>query len=573
MRGVPVVLQNYDRSWLTTDLVAGVTLAAIAIPEVLGYTSISETPLVTGLYTIIFPTIVFALLGSSRLLVVGADSATAALLAAGLAGLGIAGLTPYSATWVAWCSLTALVVAVFLLVARLLRLGFIGDFLSASVLIGFLTGVGIQVLTGQLPDMLGIPKGTGNWLQQQWHLITNLGSTNPWTLAFALGALVIIIVCKTWAPKVPGALIAVILSIIASTALNAASHGVAEVGTVDNSFPPIGLPQGVSFSDALQVAPIAASCLILIIAQSAATARSFAQKHGNRVDINRDLVGLTGASAAAGLSGTFVVNGSPTKTEILDEQHGRSQVANLTMSAVVLIVTMFFISLIAPMPKAVLGAIVFMIGYGLVDILGLRTILKRAPVEFWIAVITATVVCVWGVEQGIVLAIVLSILSLVQRQYRAKNFVVGVNKEGQPTYQAAEAGTQSLPGLIVFRYDAELFYANASRFADDVEALVASAPDPVAWVVLDCSSIEDVDYSAGIALGNLVNYVHAQGAHFAVARADERLLHTLELMGTLDLFGRDHVYGNLTDAFDAFQRDPSPRAVADGPSVSTPPSG
>jgi len=564
MRAVPVVLTHYDRSWFGPDLVAGVTLAAVAIPEVMGYTSIAETPIVTGLYTLLVPTVLFALIGSSRLLVVGADSATAAILAAGLAALGIAGLTPYSAQWVAWCSLTALVTAVLLVLARLLRLGFVGDFLSASVLIGFLTGVGVQVLTGQLPEMLGIPKGTGSWLEQQWHLVTNLGSVQPWTLGVALGTLAIILGFRRWVPHVPGALVAVVLSIVVSTLADASAHGVAVVGPVSGGFPPVGLPTGVSAADAVTVLPIAISCLILVIAQSAATARSFALRKGDRVDVDRDIVGLAAANAAAGLTGTFVVNGSPTKTEILDEQGGRTQVANLTMAFVVLLVTLFATALLAPMPTAVLGAIVFLVGCGLVDVLGLSTIRSRAPVEFGIAVVTAAVVCIIGVEQGIVLAIVLSILQLVGRQYRPSNFVVGVDAAGEPTYRPAEPGLQSQPGLIVFRYDAELFYANANRFADDVEALVAAAPDPVTWVVLDCSGIDDVDYSAGMALNHLVDYVHAHDAHFAVARADTRLLATLELMGTLEKFGHDHVFGNLTDAFDAYRANPTPRSTTTG---------
>lgn len=168
MNLVPEPLRGYHRAWLARDILAGLTLSAVAIPEVMGYTSIAGTPIVTGLYTIIFPTVIFALLGSSRLLVVGADSATAAVLAAGLTGLGIAGVTPGSPDWLAFAGLTALVCGGLLVVARLLRLGFIGDFLSASVLIGFLTGVGIQVLSGQIPDLLGIPKGKGGWFEQQW---------------------------------------------------------------------------------------------------------------------------------------------------------------------------------------------------------------------------------------------------------------------------------------------------------------------------------------------------------------------------------------------------------------------
>ncbi len=192
-RFLPLSLRGYQRSWLRTDILAGLTLAAVAIPESMGYTSIAQVPVVTGLYTLIFPTLVFALLASSRLLVVGADSATAAVLAAGLASLGIAGLTPESPKWLAFSSLVALVCGAMLVVARLLRLGFLGDFLSSSVLIGFLTGVGIQVFAGQLPDMLGIEKGTGNWFQQQWWTITHLVDANLPTVAFAAGTLAIIL--------------------------------------------------------------------------------------------------------------------------------------------------------------------------------------------------------------------------------------------------------------------------------------------------------------------------------------------------------------------------------------------
>src|SRR6478735_1052183 len=238
----PESLQGYRRAWLSRDVVAGITLAALSIPETMGYTSIAQTPVVTGLYTVIFPTIVFALLGSSRLLVVGADSATAAILAAGLAGLGIAGLEPSSAEWLAWTSLVALVCGGLLILARLLRLGFLGDFLSASVLIGFLTGVGIQVFTGQIPDMLGIPKGKGGWFEQQWSTLTHLADTSLPTLAFTLGALAIILGFKRFLPKVPGAIVAVILSIILASTLQVSSHGVAIVGPMQGGFPPIGLP-------------------------------------------------------------------------------------------------------------------------------------------------------------------------------------------------------------------------------------------------------------------------------------------------------------------------------------------
>jgi MFS superfamily sulfate permease-like transporter len=546
MNLLPAPLRGYQRAWLARDVIAGLTLSAVAIPEVMGYTSIAGTPIVTGLYTVIFPTLLFALLGSSRLLVVGADSATAAVLAAGLTGLGIAGVRPGSPEWLAFASLTALVCGGLLIVARLLRLGFIGDFLSTSVLIGFLTGVGIQVLSGQIPDLLGIPKGTGGWFEQQWHWISSLSSIQLATFAFGLSTIVIIRIFKRFIPVVPGAIVAVILLTAISALTDAQAHGVAVVGAVQGGFPPIGLPSGISWSDVSKVLPTALSCFVLIIAQSAATSRSFAFRHGDSVDINRDIVGLSGANLAAGLSGTFVVNGSPTKTQILDEQKGRTQLANMTMSAVVLLFTLFFTGLLVDMPEAVLAGIVFLIG------------------EFVVAVVTTVTVFAVGVEQGIVLAVVLSMLDIIRRQYKPGDYVIGEDKAGEPTYLAARPGVQSLPGLVVFRYDAELFYANANRFADHLELIISTAPDPVRWVALDCGAIDDIDYSAGVTLANLVNYCQAHHARFVLVRPDTQLLATLRSYGTLAAIGEGNIYKTLADTFRAYRADPGSAALNAG---------
>ena len=551
---MPATLRGYQKSWLRTDIVAGITLAAVAIPETMGYTSIAQTPIVTGLYTVIFPTLIFALIGSSRLLVVGADSATAAILAAGLAGMTVSGLTPYSDLWLAYTSFIALICGVMLLIARVARLGFLGDFLSASVLIGFLTGVGVQVFTGQIPDMLGIPKGTGNWFEQQWAWISNLGSINWLTVAFAAGTLAIILGFKKFLPVVPGAIIAVVLSIIVSAAINASADGVAVVGAVQGGFPPIGLPKGIDWSTLGDCVAVAFSCFILIIAQSAATSRSFAMRHGQKVDVNRDIVGLSGANFAAGLSGTFVVNGSPTKTQILDELKGRSQVANMTMSAVVLVVVLFLTSLLADMPKAVLGAIVFLIGVDLVDVLGLKRVWRERRGEGIIALITAVVVCAVGVEEGIILAIIMSIVWLIQRQYRPDSFVMKASGD-QTEFASAKPGAQTLPGLIVFRYDSELFYANANRFVDAVEAVFSSAPTPVKWLVLDCSSVTDIDYSAAISVGGLINYVHAHDAHFGIMGADPGLLASMKTLGLTEDFTQDRIFDTFDEVIEAYKQD------------------
>ena len=457
----------------------------------------------------------------------------------------------------AYTGIIALICGGLLLIARVFRLGFLGDFLSASVLIGFLTGVGVQVFSGQIPDMLGIPKGSGTWFQQQWHTITNVGSTSLPTLAFALATLAIILAFKKWLPVVPGAIVAVVLTIIVSALTQASTHGVAVIGSIQGGFPPIGIPQGFDLSNMGVVTAIAFSCFILIIAQSAATSRSFAMKHGEKVDINRDIVGLAGASFAAGLSGTFVVNGSPTKTQILDEQKGRTQLANMTMSLVVLLVVMFFTSLLADMPKSVLAAIVFLIGIDLIDIAGLKKVWRRRRSEAIVAIITAVVVCAVGVEQGIILAIVASLVDLIRRQYKPDDFVVGLNKNNNPTYEIAKPGAQSEPGLIVFRYDADLFYANANRFVDDVTALVNSAPDPVRWLVLDMSAIDDIDYSAGISLGGLMDLLDAKKVTFAMAGADTNLVTTLHDYELYQRIGDAHMFGTIGDAVRAFQSSTS----------------
>ena len=552
---LPGWLRGYRREWASRDIVAGVTLAAVAIPECMGYTSIAQTPIATGLYTVIFPTIVFALLGSSKLLVVGADSATAAILAAGLAGLSVAGLTPQSPEWVAFTSLTALVCGGMLIIARVLRLGFLGDFLSASVLIGFLTGVGIQVIGGQIPDMLGVPKGDGRWLEQQWDWIKDLPNASLPTVGFALGTLAISLGFKRFSPRIPGAIVAVVLSIIVSAATNAKAHGVSVVGTVEPGFPPVGLPPGISWADVPRVLGIAFACFVLIIAQSAATSRSFAMRHGDRVDVNRDIVGLSGANVAAGLTGTFVVNGSPTKTQILDGQKGRTQLANLTMSAVVLLVTLFATALLADMPKAVLAAIVFLIGVELIDVLGLRLLARRRWSEFLIAAITCIVVFTVGVEQGIILAVVLSVLDLVRRQYSPRDFIIRPDEHGGVAYEKAVTGEQSLPGLIIFRYDAQLFYANANRFVDDAQAIVEAAPDPVRWFILDAGSIDDVDYSAGISLSGLLDFLTSRNIAFGLMRLDESLSTTLGGYGLLDRIPPEHLFSTLEEALAAFRAD------------------
>jgi len=515
-----------DRSRLPKDIVAGITLAALGIPEVMGYTKISGTPVVTGLYTMLLPVIVFALLGGSRHLVVAADSATAAILASMLVLVAALGTPEY----VGLTSLVALIVAGMLVLARIFRLAFLADFLSRSALIGFLTGVGIQVAGGELAGLLGLPMEGHGALAQIASALERLGSTHLATLAISAIVLVVIVGCTRFAPRVPGALLAVIGAIVASASLDLAARGIATVGTVPSGLPSIALPP-LHSSNFYQVLACAASCFIVIIAQSAATSRAYALRYEERSSENPDLIGLAGANAAAALSGTFVVNGSPTKTEMVDESGGRSQFAHLTTAIVVLLVLLFLTRPLGYLPNAVLSAIVFMIGIKLIDVKGMRELWGLQRNEFWIALATAATVVVFTVMAGIAVAVLLSLIDHVRHTYRPRVLVL-VRDEGGHWHEIAAAPDKlAAPGILVYRFEANLFYANSTLFMEKILALISAGREPVRAVVFDASSIDDVDYTAAKMLLQLRDELAKRGVEVAVVTPHESMLQELGRYG------------------------------------------
>ncbi len=538
-----------DRARISVDVVAGITLAALAIPEVMGYTKIAGMPVITGLYTILLPLAVFAIFGSSRHLVVGADSASAAILAAGLAGMAATG----SAEYVALAGLVALLAAGYLIVARLVHLGFLADFLSRTVLVGFLTGVGIQVACGQVGGMLGIASGTGGTLHKLWGTLGNIGDTSGWTLAVSICVAVVILGTKYVEKVVPGALIAVVGSIIISDAADLQSHGVAVLGKVPGGLPNFGLPDVSWGSDAPALAATAFSIFIVILAQSAATSRAFAAKYGDRFSEDVDLVGIGLASAAAGVSGTFVVNGSPTKTQMVDGAGGRSQVASLTCAGVVLVVLLFLTKPLQYMPEAVLSTVVFLIGIELIAIKGMREIYRLRVDEFVVAAITTVVVVVVGVEQGILLAIVLSIIDHLRRSYSPHDALLVPAGEGSWSERPLDSAAQADPGLAVYHFGASLYYANANRFAEQILKLVEDAGSGLRWVCLDAGAIEDIDFSAARTLGETHAALAKRQVRLVVANVNPQVGAELDRYGLSDVLGADGVFDTLADATTAFQ--------------------
>lgn len=486
-----------SRRELLRDAIAGLTLAALAIPEVMGYTRISGTPVVTGLYTLLVPVIVFALLGSSRMLVVGADSATAAIMAAALASIA----APSSAQWVALAEVLAVLTAALLMAARLARLAFLADFLSRTVLVGFLAGVGLQVALGELPGMLGLRTPAHDALGKLWYAVQHIADVRAADAAIGIAALAIIMLTKIVARKIPGALLAVVAALAVSWWLDLQAHGVAVVGSLQGGLPHLEVPAALEDWRIWQpMIPTAVAMAIVILAQSAATARAYAWKYNSTFSENTDLVALSLANLGAGLSGAFVVNGSPTKTQMVDSAGGRSQWAHLTMAGCVVVVLLFFTGPLALLPTAALSGVVFFIGVELVNLGELRRILAVRPSEFWVAVATAATVLVFGVEIALAVAMALSLLDHVRRGYRPRNELIVRGEDGHAKLVSVSQPQQYAPGLLIYRFSHSMYYANADVLTEEISVLAAGAPPTLHWLVIDLGAVDDVDFSAAQSL-------------------------------------------------------------------------
>jgi SulP family sulfate permease len=541
-------LRPLDRRRALRDCLAGVNLASINLPQVLGYARIAGMPVVTGFYTLLLPLFGFALFGSSRHLVVAADSATAAIIAGSLSHSA----APGSELYVALAGMVALLTGGYLLLARIFKLGFLADFLSRTVLVGFLTGVGFQVAIAMLSDMFGIAATSRYSLVRLWQICAGLGQAHPLTLALSASVATVILLGSRFAPRWPLSLLAVVLTIVASNRLHLSELGVAVVGPITGGFPAIRLPR-VSLSEVLSLLPVAGSCFVMIIAQSAATSRAFALRYAERVDINADMLGLSAANVSAALTGTFVVNGSPTQTAMADNVGARSQLAQLVLACVVLLVLLFLTAPLQYLPRCVLASIVFTIAVGMIDFRRLPNIRRESPGEYYLAIATAAAVVALGVEQGILLAIALSLFRHVRHSYRPHTMMLVANGEGPWLTVPAQPGKVTEPGLIVYRFGADLFYANQNRFMDEVRALVASAPTAVHSLIIDASAITDIDCSAAQSLRDLIEEMARRHVTIIFGRVNSYLKSDLDRHGITAAVGAARIFPTLHEAI-AFAR-------------------
>jgi len=510
---------------------------------VLGYARIAGMPAVTGLYTVFLPLMAFAFFGASRHLVVAADSATATIFASRLSTMAPAS----SAEYASLAAMVALLTAALLFVARIFKLGFLADFLSRTVLVGFLAGVGVQVGIAMLGDMSGVP-GHAARSVDQLALVVRESTQIHWpTLAISLLVVVSILACKRFLPRVPVPLIAVVAGIAASDVYGFAAHGIAVLGPVAGGLPGLSMPS-VTWQQMLDLFPVAASCFVMIVAQSAAASRVFAERYHEAVDVNADLLGIAAANAAAALSGAFVVNGSPTQTAMADRAGTRSQVAQLVFAAVVVLVLLFFSRFLQYLPHCILASIVLTIAIGLIDLKTLFAIRRESPGEFALAVFTAAAVVLIGVEHGILVAVALSLLRHVRHSYRPHTMILAPGQDGVWVPVPAVPGIETAPGLIVYRFGADLFYANDHFFVDDTRRLIADAPSPVHWFVIDASAITDVDYSAARSVGELCESLKHGGIGVIFARVNRYLRSDMDRHGITPIVGAGCIFGTLHEA-------------------------
>jgi high affinity sulfate transporter 1 len=537
--------------YIPTEIIAGITLAALGIPEVMGYTKIAGTPVITGLYTLLLPVLVFAMLGSSRHLVVGADSATAAIMAAGLVGLAAQDTPQY----VALAGALAIIAALFLILARLIWLGFLANFLAKSVLIGFLTGVGIQVALGQVGGMLGVQTHGSGTIQKFVSALQQIPQANIPTVIISLLVLLIIISASKMNNMIPGALIAVVGMIIASYAFNfSATYGIEILGYVPRGLPKLGLPD-VKLTDIPPLLATALSIFFVILAQSAATSRAYALRYTEGFDENVDLIGLGLANIAAGISGAFVVNGSPTKTEIVDSAGGRTQIAQITTAFIVLLVLLFLTAPLAYMPTAVLSAVVFLIGVRLIDVKGMRKIFHLSKAEFIVAAITTIVVVTVGVEQGILLAIVLSIIDHLRHSYRPFDALIAPTPSGPWKAMSVEQGHQAAPGLVVYLFGSGLYYANSIRFSQEILKLVEGAEPKIKWFAIEAAAITYIDFTAADTFQQVHKTLQKQGVTLVLSNVVDNVKKELDHYGLTALIGEEHFFDTLPEVLEAYQNE------------------
>jgi SulP family sulfate permease len=547
---VPPTLRGYRMTWLGADALAALTLVAVALPSQMATARLADLPAVVGLYAFMAGSLLYFLIGSNPHLSVGADSTIAPVLATAATAVAVVGTAHYATTM----AFTALLVGALVIAVGLLRLGWVSEFLSTPVITGVLAGIAVEIVVRQLPVILGVKGGGTTTLGRLRVVWDQIGHTNGWTVGIALGVLALVVVGELVDHRIPAALVGLILSIIAVDAFGLASHhGVTVIGAVHGGLPHIALPSA-SWSELRLLAPAVLTVTFVCVVQTAATVRASQVGAPATGDFNRDLIGVGAGSVAAGLIGAFAVDASPPNSAIVRASGSRSQLTNLMATVVVLMVVLLATAPLAHLPQATLGATLVFISTKLFRAGQLRTILRFDRVEFALAAATLVVVALVGIEQGVALAIVLSLADRTHRTARPRDAVLG-RQPGTDHWIPVDIGeaTEKVPGVVVYLMYAPLWYGNADYFRARVRELVGSSTSPVHALVLDANAISDIDYTGLQALKDVEDDLSRKRVAFAIARASHLVHHDLKRGALLRPLAGDHLFTSVDAAVEALK--------------------
>jgi sulfate permease, SulP family len=541
-------LRHYQRRWLRHDVIAGITLAAYAVPQVMGYATVAGLPVVAGLWALVAALLVYVAFGSSPQLSVGPESTTALLTAVAIAPL--AGSDPQR--YLALAAALALIVAVVSVVAWIARLGFLADLLSKPVLVGYMAGVAVLMIVGQLDKLTGVPVEGDTVSSQLRSFAENAGDVDGATVALAAAVLTVLLLGKRWFPRAPMPLVAVVASAVVVGAFSLDDNGVEVVGTI-----PAGLPSpqlaDVSASDVADLLLPAVGVALVAFSDNVLTGRAFAARNRTTISPNQELIALGAANAASGLVAGFPVSSSGSRTAIAAAMGGVTQVCSIVVASVVVVVAVVGRSALASFPTAALGAIVTFAAIQLIDVGAFRRLASFRRSEALLALATTAAVVAVDVLYGVLAAVALSIVDLVRRVARPHDGILGYAPGVAGMHDIDDYPSARLvPGLVVYRYDSPLFFANAEDFKRRALASLDHSVGPVQWFLLNAEANVQLDSTALDALEALRSELADRGVVFAMARVKQDLRDVLAPSGFLHRVGDEHVFMTLPTAVQAY---------------------
>ena len=547
------MLAEYKAGWLPRDLVAGLVLTTLLVPQGMAYAELAGLPAITGLYTSIMCLLGYALLGPSPVLVLGPDSSLGPMIAAVI--LPIAGAQGDPERAIALAAMLGLLVGAITSLGAIARLGFIADLLSKPTMIGYMNGLAVTILIGQLPKLFGFSTDATGLLAETRAFFNGVrdGETVTASLAIGVAALAVMLVLGRFWPKVPSVLAAVVVSIAAAYAFNLADHGVDLVGALPQGFPPLTVPH-VHASDIPLLIGGAFGIALVSLADTIATASAFAGRSGREIDGNREMLGIGAANIAAGFFQGFPVSTSGSRTAVAEQAGAKSQVTGLVGAVAITTMLLAFPGLLRDLPQPTLAAVVVVASLSLADIPGVVRLWKQRPTECGLSIAAFLGVALLGVLPGIVVAIALSVANVFRRAWWPYQTTLG-RVPSLPGWHDVRSypGAEQLPGLVVFRFDAPLFFANARTFRDQVTLLAASDPPPE-WIVIAAEPITDVDTTASDMLHGLDEAVNAKGVSLVFAEMKDPVRKKIERYELTRTINPNHFYPTVEAAIDAFRQ-------------------